>query len=225
MHSPVRAAQWGAYGGTVVSSYNKALFNTTAHPNAYGSKTCAQAANALPIASGLAAAAWVHTVQDIAYAAYAALAAAFVNGEVDPQRPGSRVGAMHVTTGIFGTDAVLRSLSVAGRNDLALEAVRSTSYPSYATMAASTANATTLWETWSGAVAGPDADPEGASRNHIMFGAVVPWLMNNIVGLSHRNVVNMPNSVGFQSMTCYSDPYSLYGPYVRPSGDAPASGA
>jgi hypothetical protein len=72
---------------------------------AYHTSTGVQAANALPLSYGVAEQGGV----DIVRGAAAALIDAFVNGEVNGS---TRIGSMHVSTGIFGTDGLLQVFPV-----------------------------------------------------------------------------------------------------------------
>ena len=74
----------------LAATFNHVLFNYSA--NTYTSTSCAQAANALPLLSGIA-----DNDDNATAGASSAVVDAFVNGEVDPADPtGPRVGAMHL---------------------------------------------------------------------------------------------------------------------------------
>ena len=77
-------------------------------------------------------------------------------------------------TGIFGTDIVTRVLFAHGDGELAVRLLTSEKPWSFAEMRR--AGATTLWENW------PHADWD-RSRNHPMFGAVVAYLFDFLLGI------------------------------------------
>ena len=74
--------------------------------------------------------------------------------------------------GILGSKYVFRSLSDAGRSDLAYAILNQTERPSYGDWVANN-NATTLWEDFK----------EGSSRNHIMFGDFSAWMYQYLAGI------------------------------------------
>lgn len=73
--------------------------------------------------------------------------------------------------GVLGSKYVFRSLSEAGRTDLAFALATRDTPPSFGAWIRR--GATTFWEDWS----------EGASRNHVMFGDVAAWMMQYLAGL------------------------------------------
>jgi len=77
-------------------------------------------------------------------------------------------------TGIFGTDILTRILFERGDADLAVDLLTSDDRISFAGM--KSMGATTIWENW------PDAAWQ-RSRNHPMFGAVVAYLFDYILGI------------------------------------------
>ncbi len=86
----------------------------------------------------------------------------------------------HVTTGIVSTAQLYPVLSDNGHHDLALELISSITYPSYGFMFNNPyENATTVWERWNTALAGPGMN----SRNHIMFGSVGAWFYSHLAGI------------------------------------------
>lgn len=74
--------------------------------------------------------------------------------------------------GILGSKYVFRSLSDAGRSDLAYAILNQTERPSFGNWVAEN-NATTLWEDFK----------EGSSRNHIMFGDFSAWMYQYLAGI------------------------------------------
>jgi alpha-L-rhamnosidase len=79
-----------------------------------------------------------------------------------------------LSTGIFGTRALLNYLTRTGRADVAARVVTREGFPGWLNMLDK--GATTLWETWTG---------EGCvySLNHPMFGSVDGWLLNTLMGI------------------------------------------
>lgn len=83
-----------------------------------------------------------------------------------------RGGAL--STGIFGTRALLNYLTRTGRADVAARIVTRKGFPGWLNMLDK--GATTLWETWIG---------EGSvySLDHPMFGSVDGWLLTTLMGI------------------------------------------
>lgn len=81
-------------------------------------------------------------------------------------------------TGIFGTDILTRVLFENGDGDLAIRLMASTAPVSFDAMRQ--AGATTVWENW--ANAGWDR-----SHNHPMFGAVVAYLFDYVLGIRAKD--------------------------------------
>lgn len=77
-------------------------------------------------------------------------------------------------TGIFGTDIVTRLFFERGNGDLAAKLLTSENYHSFNQM--KLGGATTLWEYWPGSL-------RDRSHNHPMFGAVVAYLYDYILGI------------------------------------------
>lgn len=73
--------------------------------------------------------------------------------------------------GILGSKYVFRTLSDAGRTDLAYAMASKDEAPSYGAWIKR--GATTFWEDWG----------EGSSRNHIMFGDVSAWFYQYLAGI------------------------------------------
>ncbi|MBI5690177.1 MAG: family 78 glycoside hydrolase catalytic domain [Verrucomicrobia bacterium] len=80
--------------------------------------------------------------------------------------------------GILGSKYIFRSLSEAGRSDLAFAMLAQDEAPSYGNWIKR--GATTLWEDWG----------EGASRNHIMFGDFSAWYYQYLAGLRLDSAVS-----------------------------------
>lgn len=84
----------------------------------------------------------------------------------------------HISTGVIGTQYLMRGLSNNGRPDLAFQLATNTSYPSWGYMAEN--GATTIWELWNGDTANPAMN----SQNHVMLlGDLLIWYYENVLGI------------------------------------------
>jgi Bacterial alpha-L-rhamnosidase 6 hairpin glycosidase domain/Galactose binding lectin domain len=189
--------QYAGEAEALATAFNKNLYDASS--SSYSTTYGHQSANALPL--------YAKIVDSSASAqVFESLVNYVVNGE-----PNGASYPMHLSTGIFGLAALVWSLVDGGRQDLALEIVRTPSYPSLGYMAAQGNNGTTLWETWEGVLA-PANMSEGASRNHIMFGTAFPWMVQNVAGLSRGTVFT------YEAPACRPQAYFVYGPYGNGSG-------
>lgn len=94
----------------------------------------------------------------------------------------------HVSTGVVGTQYLMRTLTRYGREDLAYKLASQDTYPSWGYMVRK--GATTIWELWNGDTAAPDMN----SANHVMLlGDLVIWYYENLAGIR-----NADGSVGFR---------------------------
>lgn len=85
---------------------------------------------------------------------------------------------MHISTGVIGTQWLMRGLTHYGRADAALTLATNTTYPSWGYMIAN--GATTIWELWNGNMASPQMN----SQNHVMLlGDLLIWLFENVAGV------------------------------------------
>jgi alpha-L-rhamnosidase len=88
----------------------------------------------------------------------------------------------HIATGLVGGQFLHRTLTSAGRGDLALAIVAQRDYPGLGYMAEQ--GATTVWELWNG----DTADPAMNSGNHVMLtGDVLEWLYADLAGIAPEN--------------------------------------
>ncbi|RXG32191.1 alpha-L-rhamnosidase [Leeuwenhoekiella marinoflava] len=84
----------------------------------------------------------------------------------------------HISTGVVGTQFLMRTLTEFGRGDLAYTLASNKTYPSWGYMAEN--GATTIWELWNGNT----ADPEMNSQNHVMLlGDLMIWYFENMAGI------------------------------------------
>ncbi len=84
----------------------------------------------------------------------------------------------HLSTGLVGTQWLMRTLTEFGRPDLAYKIATNTTYPSWGYMVEN--GATTIWELWNGNTAAPSMN----SYNHVMLlGDLVIWFYENLAGI------------------------------------------
>ena len=87
----------------------------------------------------------------------------------------------HLSTGVVGTQWVMRTLTEMGRTDLAYKLATNTSYPSWGYMLEN--GATTIWELWNGNTAHPRMN----SQNHVMMlGDLLVWFYENLAGIKSK---------------------------------------
>ncbi len=84
-----------------------------------------------------------------------------------------------ISTGVVGTQWIMKELRKMGRGDVAFAIASSTKYPSWGYMASK--GATTIWELWNG----DTADPSMNSGNHVMLlGDLLPWVFEDLAGIA-----------------------------------------
>ncbi len=84
----------------------------------------------------------------------------------------------HISTGVIGTQWLMRSLTAEGRPDLAYAMATTTDYPGWGYMVKQ--GATTIWELWNGDTANPAMN----SQNHVMLlGDLIIWLYEDLAGI------------------------------------------
>jgi alpha-L-rhamnosidase len=116
--------------------------------------------------------------------------------------------------GILGSKYVFRTLSEAGRSDLAFAMLAKDEAPSYGNWIKR--GATTLWEDWG----------EGASRNHIMFGDFSAWYYQYLGGIRLDDAVSAvaerldPGAVAFKRFIICPEPVQGIG-WVKAEHDSP----
>ena len=109
---------------------------------------------------------------------------------------------------------IFRSLSEAGRSDLAFAMLATDEAPSYGNWIKR--GATTLWEDWG----------EGASRNHIMFGDFSAWYYQYLGGIRLDGAVSAvaerldPGAVAFKRFIICPEPVQGIG-WVKAEHDSP----
>lgn len=84
----------------------------------------------------------------------------------------------HLSTGVVGTQWIMRTLTDMGRSDLAYKLATNTTYPSWGYMLEN--GATTIWELWNGNTAHPRMN----SQNHVMMlGDLLVWCYEHLAGI------------------------------------------
>ena len=84
----------------------------------------------------------------------------------------------HISTGVVGTQWLMRWLTNYGRADLAYKLASNNTYPSWGYMMEN--GATTIWELWNGNTANPAMN----SQNHVMLlGDLLIWFYENLGGI------------------------------------------
>lgn len=87
----------------------------------------------------------------------------------------------HLSTGLIGTQWIMRTLTEIGRTDLAYIIATKKTYPSWGYMVEN--GATTIWELWNGNTAHPKMN----SQNHVMMlGDLLVWLYEDLAGIKSK---------------------------------------
>jgi alpha-L-rhamnosidase len=84
----------------------------------------------------------------------------------------------HLTTGIFGTPAMLFALTNNGRADVAYRIADQRTFPGWGHMLER--GATTLWEHW-------EFSDNTFSHNHPMFGSISEWFFRSLAGINEAS--------------------------------------
>jgi alpha-L-rhamnosidase len=101
----------------------------------------------------------------------------------------------HISTGVIGTQFLMRTLTNFGRGDLAYKLASNKTYPSWGFMVEN--GATTIWELWNGNT----ADPSMNSQNHVMLlGDLLIWYYENMAGIKSN-----PETPGFKEIIMKPD--------------------
>jgi alpha-L-rhamnosidase len=117
----------------------------------------------------------------------------------------------HISTGVIGTQWLMRGLTDYGRPDIAYRIAGNDDYPSWGYMVKH--GATTIWELWNGDTANPAMN----SRNHIMLlGDLIAWFYQDLAGIKTVNpgfkeIVMKPAVInGLHSVNAdYQTPYGM----------------
>lgn len=85
---------------------------------------------------------------------------------------------MHISTGVIGTQWLMRGLTQHGKADAAFTLASNKTYPGWGYMIEN--GATTIWELWNGNTANPQMN----SQNHIMLlGDLLIWMFEDLGGI------------------------------------------
>lgn len=117
----------------------------------------------------------------------------------------------HISTGVIGTQWLMRGLTDFGRPDLAYHIAGNDDYPSWGYMVKR--GATSIWELWNGDTAAPAMN----SRNHVMLlGDLIAWFYQDLAGIKadepgFKTLVMKPAIVkGLDNVKAsYQTPYGL----------------
>ena len=157
----------------ISKAFNAKYLNTTT--NTYGNNTVT--ANVLPLAFGLVP----ENIKDKVFQNMV--------HEVEVTKNG------HISTGVIGTQFLMRTLTNFERGDLAYKLASNKTYPSWGFMVEN--GATTIWELWNGNT----ADPSMNSQNHVMLlGDLLIWYYENMAGIKSN-----PETPGFKQIIMKPD--------------------
>jgi len=116
----------------------------------------------------------------------------------------------HISTGVIGTQWLMRGLTDFGRPDIAFRIADNSDYPSWGYMVKR--GATSIWELWNGDTANPAMN----SRNHVMLlGDLITWFYQSLAGIKvgdagFKTIVMKPAIGGLDSVNAsYTTPYGL----------------
>lgn len=154
LHEQKDAAAFKATADTIKAAFNKRFF----HTNYYGNNTVT--ANLLPLSFDMVPA-----------AARKQVFAHIIDSTM------LKYGG-HISTGVVGTQWLMRGLTAQGRPDVAYLIAADRDYPGWGYMVAN--GATTIWELWNGNTANPAMN----SHNHVMLlGDLLIWLYEDLAGI------------------------------------------
>lgn len=151
------ADAYDALGQNIRSAFNKKFYND--QRNCYDNNTIT--ANLLPLYFGMVPDSLKKTV---------------VNNIYDKIKVKDN---MHISTGVIGTQWLMRGLTDNGHPGIAYALASNKTYPSWGYMVEQ--GATTIWELWNGNTANPQMN----SQNHVMLlGDLLIWLYEDLAGIS-----------------------------------------
>lgn len=154
LHEQKDAAAFSATADNIKAAFNQRFF----HTNYYGNNTVT--ANLLPLSFDMVPA-----------AARKQVFAHIVDSTM------LKYGG-HISTGVVGTQWLMRGLTAQGRPDVAYLIAADRDYPGWGYMVAN--GATTIWELWNGNTANPAMN----SHNHVMLlGDLLIWLYEDLAGI------------------------------------------
>lgn len=126
----------------------------------------------------------------------------------------------HISTGVVGTQWLMRGLTDFGRPDIAYHIAANDDYPSWGYMAKR--GATTTWELWNGDTANPAMN----SRNHVMLlGDLIAYFYEDVAGIEKgepgfKKIIMDPVLNGFEHIDAsYDTPYGKIKSFWKKDGD------
>jgi alpha-L-rhamnosidase len=147
---------YDALAGNIASAFNKKFYNP--QRGCYDNNTVT--ANLLPLYFNITPDVWKKTVFNNIYNKI------------------KREDQLHISTGVIGTQWLMRGLTDYGYPELAYALASNKTYPSWGYMTEQ--GATTIWELWNGNTASPQMN----SQNHVMLlGDLLIWLYEDIAGI------------------------------------------
>ncbi|SDM33268.1 alpha-L-rhamnosidase [Catalinimonas alkaloidigena] len=150
------AAAFQALGGQIKEAFNREFY----HPDRGYYDEGQLTSNLLPLAFGLVPEANCEQVFDE------------IVKTIEVEHQG------HLSSGLIGTQWLMRGLTENGRPDLAYQLATNTTYPSWGYMVEH--GATTIWELWNGNTAAPSMN----SQNHVMLlGDLLIWYYEHLAGI------------------------------------------
>lgn len=148
-------AEFGALASKLKDALNAKFFNVKT--NQYGNNTVT--ANLLPLYFGI-------VPDSLRQKVFENIAAKI------------KENGFHLSTGVIGTQWLMRGLSEYGRSEIAYQIATNRDYPSWGYMVEN--GATTIWELWNGNTANPQMN----SHNHTMLlGDLIAWYYENLAGI------------------------------------------
>ncbi|WP_299582543.1 alpha-L-rhamnosidase [Mucilaginibacter sp.] len=118
----------------------------------------------------------------------------------------------HISTGVIGTQWLMRGLTEYGRPEIAYKIAGNDDYPSWGYMVKR--GATTTWELWNGDTANPSMN----SGNHVMLlGDLIAWFYQDLAGIKAKEpafkTIVMQPAIGVNGLdhvkASYQTPYGL----------------
>ena len=194
------AAVFDELAGHTANAFNKKFFNSGS--NQYDNNTIT--ANLLPLYFEMVPADKRQTVFDNVYKKL--------------QRD-----SMHISTGVIGTQWLMRGLTQNNHADAAYALASNKTYPGWGYMIGQ--GATTIWELWNGNTANPQMN----SQNHVMLlGDLVIWIFEDLGGIktdakatAFQRLIMKPSFVeGLNEVTAtYESPYGKITSHWKKQGD------
>ncbi len=157
LHQPADVAAFREKMAIVKAAFNRDFWNKAA--GYYGNNTVT--ANLLPLYFGMVP------------EAYKGAVVSQIVDKIENENHG------HISTGVIGTQWLMRGLTEYGHAGVALQVAANESYPGWGYMVEH--GATTIWELWNG----DSADPAMNSRNHVMLlGDLLTWCWRDLAGIA-----------------------------------------